>query len=461
MRARRRRLPGLRAAVLVFLVAACSSGPAPVEPPREAPPPVDPLDGLEPWSDAWIVAHAPSYLEDRVARRAALEASLTRPENLYSETRLGSYALERGGWDALPEWSPHTAPVDGAMATALAAGAPVLLPESAARIEAVVPTDWDGWVALGARVFSELPLRAEPFVEVAVRSPDLGAALGVERAADGSIPGIVVLRDIDGRDALGITCALCHSARVGDTFVMGRARRTLDYGRLRIAAFEHRGRPLEDATRARYESWGPGRADVLEETSEVPIAIPDLWGLRHERFLTQAGTLTHASPLTLAIRQETQYVQANHLHTRPPRVLAFALAVYLYSLEPPPARPAEEGSEPGAIVFARECGRCHSSRIGSGDLVDAVELGTDTELALGRARGTGRYRPAPLVRVADAAPYFHHGAVPSLEDLLSSDRLAPGYTRSPAGPGPVPGHPFGLELSSEDRAALLAHLRSR
>ena len=40
---------------------------------------------------------------------------------------------------------------------------------------------------------------------------------------------------------------------------------------------------------------------MLEDVADVPIAIPDLWGLRHQRLLTQAGTLTHASPLALAI----------------------------------------------------------------------------------------------------------------------------------------------------------------
>ena len=71
-----------------------------------------------------------------------------------------------------------------------------------------------------------------------------------------------------------------------------------------------------------------------------------------------------------------------------------------------------------ALVFATHCGRCHSSAIGSGALVPIAEIGTHPDLATGRARGTGAYRPAPLIRVADAAPYLHHGAIPTFESLL-------------------------------------------
>ena len=48
--------------------------------------------------------------------------------------------------------------MDAALAAALAAGAPVTLPDDAAPFwDGVVPTDWSGWVALGARVFSDMP----------------------------------------------------------------------------------------------------------------------------------------------------------------------------------------------------------------------------------------------------------------------------------------------------------------
>ena len=70
------------------------------------------------------------------------------------------------------------------------------------------------------------------------------------------------------------------------------------------------------------------------------------------------------------------------------------------------------------------------------------------DLATGAARGTGGYRPAPLIRVADAAPYLHHGAVPSLESLLDPARAEPG-------------HRFATDLGERDRALLLGYLRTR
>ena len=56
--------------------------------------------------------------------------------------------------------------------------------------------------------------------------------------------------------------------------------------------------------------------------------------------------------------------------------------------------------------------------------------------------------------------YFHHGAVPTLEDVLSPARLEPTYARSPLAKGPVPGHAYGTDLPAPDRAALVAYLRS-
>ncbi|MBX3247535.1 MAG: hypothetical protein KF901_10195 [Myxococcales bacterium] len=443
-----------RAAVLTALLVACGSGERTAPTPEPPAPPADPLAGLEAWSNDWVLAHAPRYLEDPAARRAALEASLTNHENLYSQTRLGAYGHGRRGWDSLPEWRPRVRAIDAELATKLASGERPSLDETPAFGEGERPSRWDEWVTLGRRVFYELPLRSEPFWQAALTDASRAEALGVERGPDGSFPGLVWMRDVDGRDTVGITCALCHVARapVGDALVEGRARRRLDYGQARVAYYEGRGQAIEDEVRARWESWGPGRADVLEDVADVPVAIPDLWGLRDQRLLTQAGTLKHHDPLALAIRQETQYIQANHHQTRPPRELMFALTLYLYSITPPPARPFDGRTNDrlrGAMLFTDHCARCHSNAVAGGDeLVPLDEIGTDPELASGGARGTGGYRPAPLLRIADAGPYLHHGSVASLEELLSGDREEPG-------------HRFGVDLDEHERALLLAYLMSR
>ena len=74
-----------------------------------------------------------------------------------------------------------------------------------------------------------------------------------------------------------------------------------------------------------------------------------------------------------------------------------------------------------------------------------------------QARGTGTYRIAPLVDVANAAPYLHHGAVRDLDELLSPKRLAADF-EGRLGKGAIPGHTFGTDLAADDRAALISFL---
>lgn len=419
---------------------------------------------LAPWSEAWLLAEGERYLDDPEYRRTALVDSLQNPDNLYSSERLDSYGLGDSGWDALPEWNPRSVGVDAAMGAALTAGAPVEVPDDLAPLwDGERPTTMRQWETLGRKVFFRYPLRADAHLEQALRDPELAERVGVVTAPDGSWPGAVAFRDLDGRDRVGLSCASCHSDVEGGALVAGRARRGFDYGALRVASQEAAGVPLPADVARRMAAWGPGRADITADDSEDPLAIPDLWGLLEQTSLTQAGTIRHVSPAALAIRQETQLLHANHQRARPPRVLALALTFFLYSLEPPareppPASATEVGH--GERLFDAMCRGCHENAAFGGAPRPADEVGTDPVLARGVARGTGLYRPASLIAVADAAPYFHHGAVPTLEDLFDPARLEPGYERSPSGPGPVPGHEFGLELSESDRAALLAFLRT-
>jgi mono/diheme cytochrome c family protein len=423
------------------------------------------------WSEAWLAREAERYLGPTPGRRASLEASLVNPENIYSRQRLQSYGKDTVGWDALPVWNPRAVPIDQAVAGELARGVWPELP--AERLwDEQRPATQAAWIALGRRVFFEFPLRSEIAAEHALVAPPGGAlppdaaqvaaALGLARLPDGSVPGLVVFGDVDGQRRVGITCAICHTAPRDGVLVAGAARRDFDLGTLRLNYYRDTGAPVEPELARRMATWGPGRADVTEDDDEDPVAIPDLWGLRAETFLTQAGTIRHVGPAALAIRQETQLLHANALRVRPPRELAWALAMYLYSIEPPPARPVADASAVarGKALFDAHCQVCHASAILGGDAIPVDKVGTEPSLANGKARGTGRYRVAPLVRVADAAPYFHDGSVPTLDVLLSSERLAPGFTGGARGPGPIRGHVFGVELPAADRAALIRYLES-
>ena len=403
-----------------------------------------------------MLKEADRFVDDAAFRRAELEKSFVNPNNSYSKERLAHYGLGQKGWDLLPEWNPRSVvATDARDAAALRGGAPLW--------DGKRPTSMEGWVALGREVFFRYPLRAEVIAKYAVEHPAEAATHGVAKMPDGTYPGLVHFVDIDDKEALGITCALCHSNVEGSALVVGEARRSFDFGALRLAyAAETKGK-LDVELARRMRLWGPGRADVTEDDDEDPVAIPDLWGLRHQTHLTQAGTIRHEGPTALAIRQETQLLTSNHQKIRPPRVLAYALTLFVYSLEAPASAPAASPavvSPSGAPLFANHCARCHSNTVHGGDLVSSVSVGTDGALAAGQARGTGYYRTPALLRVKRGAPFLHHGAVKSVRELLSPARLTAGYHGGAVGDGPVPGHPFGMDLSAVERDALVAYVEA-
>ena len=429
---------------------------SPTEAPHE-----DPSPTMERWSDDWLVAQAPLYLDDPGFRRKALEASLTSHDNIYARTRLGSYGLQSAGWDMLPQWVPRQRVVDAQLVDSLRRGEGLELTGMKPIWDGVRPSDYAGWVALGRAVFHRYPLRPEMSARYALLHPEVAADVGLREAKDGTWPGVVAFADIDGSAQIGITCALCHVGFDGQTAIVGQARRDLDYGRMLLAYHEETGVPLSPELAQRMASWGPGRADITQDDDEDPVAIVDLWHLRNNRFLTQAATLTHEHPAALAIRQETQILHTNLERTRPPRELAWALAMFLYSIEPPRSQVAavSVSAERGRAQFERRCSRCHSDANGGGAPLDARTVGTDARLAFGRARGTGLYRPSPLIRVAEAAPYLHDGTLASLEDLLGEARLRPDYEHV-GGIGAVVGHRYGTTLAPGERTDLIDYLRT-
>ena len=94
-----------------------------------------------------------------------------------------------------------------------------------------------------------------------------------------------------------------------------------------------------------------------------------------------------------------------------------------------------------------------------------VSVGTDPGLALKTRKGTGYYKVPSLKGVWYRGHYLHDGAVASLEELFDPGRLkdthTPGGWRPPgAQTRAIPGHQFGLRLSSLERAQLIAYLRT-
>jgi hypothetical protein len=61
--------------------------------------------------------------------------------------------------------------------------------------------------------------------------------------------------------------------------------------------------------------------------------------------------------------------------------------------------------------------------------------------------------------------YLHDGAAASLEELFDPNRLRADHARGGFAPpgeqvGAIPGHEYGLDLTSEERAQLIAFLRT-
>jgi len=215
---------------------------------------------------------------------------------------------------------------------------------------------------------------------------------------------------------------------------------------------------VEDAIAA----WGPGRLDVTTTTGIERVRIPDLRPVRFLTYLQQDATLAVRDRTTLAIRIETLIVTSYAEVQRPPRMIALALAAYISSLAdalPSMASVAVVSPQGGQIV-AEQCGSCHIGPALTGAPVPLAVVGIDPTFGLSQSRGTGAYRVPSLHGVGTRGPLLHDGTVPSLETLFDPARMAAAFAGRVHGSGAIAGHPFGLELSSGDRTALLAYLHA-
>jgi cytochrome c peroxidase len=160
----------------------------------------------------------------------------------------------------------------------------------------------------------------------------------------------------------------------------------------------------------------------------------------------------------------------------------YALALYLYSLEPPPnPNPVDEIARRGQHIFEQQgCSGCHTpplytnnrltpaagfqipEQLQTSDQILDVCAGTDSALALRSRRGTGFYKVPSLRGVWYRNAFGHMGQAETLEEWFDPARLNLDYTPKGfhLGRGPIRGHEFGLNLPIGDRAALIAFLRT-
>jgi hypothetical protein len=243
-----------------------------------------------------------------------------------------------------------------------------------------------------------------------------------------------------------------------------------------------------------------------------PVQVPDLIGLKDRRYFDHTGLEQHRGVADLmryaAINQGMDLFESfggfiplggpSH-DTLPPigttinrrsiqrysDAQLYALAYYLYSLRPPASpNPFDEKAARGKTVFKRErCGRCHTPplytnnaltpaagfKVPAGhcqkyNIMDEV-VGTDSGLTTKTRRGTGYYKVPSLRGVWRRGPLEHSGSVASLEDWfdprrLRDDFVPTGFRGAGVQTRAVKGHAFGLGLSPDDKAALIAFLRT-
>jgi cytochrome c553 len=390
------------------------------------------------------------YLTDAASRRRALVDSLVNPTNAYSTVRLAHYASgDANDWELLPEWNPRVAPVATveldapATTTPLAGATPLALDEVAAA-----PTD-EALRALGEAAFFRYPsqLAAFPALSLTRASADhLG--LWVDDAR--GVGGLVRAEVAGGDAALAMTCATCHADVREGRVVAGVPSARFDLG---LALLEASGGATPFATN--LSTWGPGRVDVTTVEGTLPERISDLRPLRWVSHLQYDATVRQPDVVALAIRLETLIITGHAQAVRPPRLVTLALARYLWSLAdalPPPPR------SDGARVFAGACGSCHAGPGLTGAPRALAEIGTDPALGLSPDRGTGFYRVPSLRGVSSRPTLLHDGSARDLAALFDPTRVDETYTGGARGPGPVPGHVFGLDLPASDRGALVAFL---
>ena len=163
----------------------------------------------------------------------------------------------------------------------------------------------------------------------------------------------------------------------------------------------------------------------------------------------------------------------------------YALALYIYSLQPPPnPNSFDEKAKAGQKIFAREgCAACHTPPLYTSNQLTLaqgftspkekpasldvlpISVGTDPGLALATRKGTGYYKVPSLKGVWYRGHYLHDGSAASLEEMFDPDRLKEAHVPGgwmPAGAKShaIQGHEFGLKLQPEEREQLLAFLRT-
>ncbi|WP_280152690.1 c-type cytochrome [Piscinibacter sp. XHJ-5] len=250
---------------------------------------------------------------------------------------------------------------------------------------------------------------------------------------------------VNGADRLtrvGTTCALCHST-VDDSFAPGIGKRLDGWANrdLNPGAIIALSPALDAATKAIYQSWGPGKYDPRFNIDGIskPVVIPPAYGLAGVNKITFTGDGDE-------IAYWNRYVAVTQMgglgtfsdarlpltvtHGTEDRVSGKLPALQAYQLSlAAPAAPAGSfdttAAARGKPVFdgAGRCATCHSGATftdANTTLHPPADSVAEPETPSYASRSaTKQYRTTPLRGVWQHAPYFHDGSAATLEDVAA------------------------------------------
>jgi mono/diheme cytochrome c family protein len=392
----------------------------------------------------------------------------------------------------------------------------------------------EDWIRAGQVVF-EAENSFSPARPGGMRIPP-GVSIPVSSA--GVLPGFArffsyIVRKKGVLEVGANSCAGCHTRIMPDGSFFEGAQGNFPYGQLDAAAARLRestpdtfrrtqdirwilfGAPwvtkrdefeksitIEESIR-RQAAMQPGVFARQGTSTTHPPKIPSLIGLEEIRYLDSTGLARHRSigdlmrysivNMGLDIKahfgdfqpsagRTGQMPLSGEEGTRLSDEQLYALALYIYSLKPPPnPNLLDERALRGQHVFQQQgCAGCHTPplytnnkltpalgfkvpedlRKTDGIMDDSV--GTDPTLATQTRRGTGFYKVPSLRGVWYRNAFSHNGQADTLEEWFDPARLRDDYVPKGfhLGPGPIRGHEFGLQLAPDDRQALIAFLKT-
>jgi hypothetical protein len=391
----------------------------------------------------------------------------------------------------------------------------------------------EDWVRAGEIVFDAPATYGTEVNQEEAADPEWYRQTGIPVAKDGTIPWIrYVIRGTGTVEVGNLSCGFCHTRVLADGTVLKGGQSNFSFDRSIAFRDRRRGKASEirnnwlglftvqwvpemqrrlerssvEEIWAAHESIPPGVFARNRSSPYYPPANPDLIGVKNRRYLDRTGSARHRGIGDLmryaSMAQGVEFLSSfggfipsgeENFSKLPPAETQerfsdeqlYALAMYLYSLEPP-ANPnrRDARAEAGSKVFQREgCAGCHPPphytnnkllpvagfRVPPEHLkkydVLPVAIGTDPRLTLQTRRGTGYYKVPSLRGVWYRSVFEHNGSVAALEDWFDERRLREDYVPTGfKGVGvktrAVPGHEFGLKLAPEEKAALIAFLKT-